>query len=166
MPNLIKDGALANDQWTLLKEASGPEVLAALRGKNLIVPLSFWQLYQDELGDYEGVLGLWLDSNESIEPIQSQLPLFPIIALNFPVFTDGRSYSNARALRQEFDYEGEIRAIGDVLRDQLFYMLQCGFNSFSLRHDQDTEACLEAFADFSENYQATAINEQPLFRRR
>lgn len=166
MPNLIKDGALVQDSWTLIKEATGPEVLSALRGKNLIVPLSFWHLYRQELESHGGSLGLWLSSEEIVESIRDELFNFPVIALNFPVFTDGRSYSNARQLRQEYGYSGEIRAIGDVLRDQLFYMLQCGFTSFALRHDQEVESCLQAFSDFSENYQATVVKQEPLFRRR
>ncbi len=166
MPNLIKDGAVAQDNWTLLKEATGPEVLTALRGKQLIVPLAFWQLYREELESYEGALGLWLESDELVESIRNELSNFLVIALNFPVFTDGRSYSNARQLRQEYNYTGEIRAVGDVLRDQLYYMHQCGFTSFALRYDQDIESCLQAFSDFSENYQATTIKQVPLFGRR
>jgi len=166
MPKLIKDGAVSQDTWTFLKDATGSDVLAALRGKNIIIPLSFWQLYQEELEAYEGLLGIWLDSDELVDTIKNDISNFPIIALNFPVFSDGRSYSNARQLRQEFGYSGEIRALGDVLRDQLFYMQQCGFNSFALRHDQDVDSCLTAFADFSESYQATTVKQDPLFRRR
>ncbi len=166
MPSLIREGVVSQDNWTLLKEATGPEVLTALRGKNIIVPYSFWQLFASELESYAGGFGLWLDSHESVVAIKDQLSEFPLIALNFPVFTDGRSYSNARQLRQEYNYKGEIRAIGDVLRDQLFYMHQCGFNSFALRHDQDTESCLNALTDFSDSYQATTLRPTPLFRRR
>lgn len=166
MSKLIKDRALANDNWTLLKEATGPEVLEAIRGKNLIVPVKFWLENSNEIGLHEGSIGIWLDSNESPNMIGSDLSLIPIIALNFPSFTDGRSYSNARLIRQGFSYQGELRAIGDVLRDQLYYMSQCGFNSFSLRYDQDAELCLQAFDDFSTNYQATVEQPVPLFRRR
>ncbi|MFT4861343.1 MAG: hypothetical protein ACI95C_000550 [Pseudohongiellaceae bacterium] len=166
MPSLIKDGAIVQDTWTLIKEATGPEVLMALRGKNIIVPLPFWQLYHEELESQPGAVGIWLASDELVESIKTQLFNFPLVALHFPVFTDGRAYSNARQLRQEYGYAGEIRAFGDVLRDQLFYMQQCGFTSFALRHDQDTESCLSAFADFQESYQATMVKQEPLFRRR
>lgn len=166
MPKLIKDGAITADSWTVLKEATGPEILKAVQGKNLIVPLEFWQLYQDELGDYNGAIGLWLNSHETATSVKDELAAFEIIALNFPAFSDGRSYSNARQLRQEYQYKGDIRAIGDVLRDQLYYMQQCGFSSFSLRHDQDTQDCLSALSDFSNNYQATVKQPLPLFRRR
>lgn len=166
MPKLIKDGELTVDRWTLLREASGPEVLQVLLGKNLIVPLKFWKLHQAELNDYGGNIAIWLDSSENVDDIGSQLQSLPLVALNFPVFSDGRSYSNARALREKFNYQGEVRAIGDVLRDQLFYMSRCGFNAFELRHDQDENLCLQAFADFKTSYQATVTEPLPLFRRR
>ena len=166
MQNLIRDGALATDHWTVLKESTGPEVLRVVRGKNFIVPLKFWQQFRAEITDYGGEISIWLDSDENVNDIGEELHQFPIIALNFPVFSDGRSYTNARELRQQLKYQGEIRAIGDVLRDQLFYMARCGFNAFALRFDQDPEACLEAFRDFQTSYQSTVAEPRPLFRRR
>ena len=166
MQKLIKNKAIAEDRWTLVKAATGPEVLSAVPGKNLIVPLRFWKDYGTELESYSGDIAIWLDSDETVSEIGDALSEFPLIALNFPVFTDGRSYSNARELRERFGYEGEIRAIGDVLRDQLYYMSCCGFDVFSLRHDQDLDACITALDDFETGYQATVVQPTPLFRRR
>ncbi len=166
MPKLIKDRAIAIDRWTLLKVATGPEVLIAIPGKNLIVPLRFWQDYATELEAYTGDIGIWLDSDETVSEIGDALGEFPLIALNFPVFADGRSYSNARELRERFSYAGEVRAIGDVLRDQLYYMSRCGFDAFSLRHDQNPDSCIAALDDFTTGYQATVAEPTPLFRRR
>jgi len=166
MPVLIKNGAVVPDEWTLLKEATGPEVLQVVPGRNFIVPLGFWQNYEPEMQDYAGQFALWLDSHENVNRIGSRLHEFPMIALNFPVFSDGRSYTNARELRENLDYQGEIRAVGDVLRDQLFYMARCGFDSFQLRHDQDPDACLSAFKDFQTGYQSSVSEPLPLFRRR
>lgn len=166
MSKLIKDRAIVSDVWTLLKESTGPEVLEIIPGKNLIVPYEFWQENQLEIAEYNGAIGIWLTSDQVASDLKLQVNLFPVIALNFPVFSDGRSYSNARQIRQEYNYKGELRAIGDVLRDQLYYMAQCGFNSFSLRHDQDVDDCLTAFDDFETNYQATVQHPTPLFRRR
>ena len=104
--------------------------------------------------------------HENVNDINLGEKSFSLIALNFPVFSDGRSYTNARELRQQLNYEGEIRAIGDVLRDQLFYMLRCGFNAFEIRHDQDPDLCLAAFNDFQTGYQASIDEPDPLFRRR
>jgi len=166
MQKLIKDGAVAVNRWTVLKEATGPEVLKVLLGKNLIVPLKFWKYYQAELQDYAGEIAIWLNSDEDVSSIGDQVHNFTMIALNFPVFSDGRSYSNARSLREHYKYKGEIRAIGDVLRDQLYYMSCCGFNAFELRFDQDEELCLQAFDEFKTQYQATITEPVPLFRRR
>ena len=166
MPALIKNGEIIADEWTVLKTATGPEILSVVPGKNFIVPLQFWRDFQDEIQQYQGQFALWLDSHENVNDIGADLHSFPLIALNFPVFSDGRSYSNARELRQRLGYQGEIRAIGDVLRDQLFLMSRCGFDAFQLRHDQDVDACLSAFHDFHDAYQASVVEPLPLFRRR
>ena len=166
MQKLIKNGQLTQDYWTILREATGPEVLQAVPGKSFIVPLKFWKLYQGDLADYDGDVAIWLDSDENVKDIGPELERFSLVALNFPIFSDGRPYTNARELRECLKYGGEIRAIGDVLRDQLYYMSQCGFNAFDLRSDQNSENCLTAFADFSTSYQATISEPSPLFRRR
>jgi len=88
------------------------------------------------------------------------------IAVNFPKFGDGRGYSIARLLRERHGYRGELRAVGEVARDHLYAMAQCGFDAFQLREGEDARSALSAFGDFSENYQATVAQPQPLFRRR
>ena len=166
MQNLIKQGAVVHDDWRLVKEASGPEILHVTENRNLIVPIKFWNNYKPEIENYLGNITIWLDSHEFLDEIKEALNTFSLIALNFPVFSDGRPYTTARELRQSGNFEGEIRAIGDVLRDQIFYMYQCGFNSFLLRHDQDPDSCISALNDFQANYQSTVLEENPLFRRR
>ena len=111
-------------------------------------------------------MGVWLDSDEEAEEIGEDVDNFQVIALNFPAFTDGRSYSNARLLRDRYRYTGELRAIGDVLRDQLFYLHRCGFDAFAIRADKDPYEALEGLKDFSVTYQASTDEPQPLFRRR
>ena len=88
------------------------------------------------------------------------------IEVNFPKFGDGRGFSIARLLRERHGYKGELRAVGEVARDHLYYMEQCGFDAFLLRDGEDVEEALAAFDDFSEAYQATAAQPVPLFRRR
>ena len=90
----------------------------------------------------------------------------PLIAVDFPVFSDGRGYSAARLLRERYGFQGELRAIGDVLRDQLYYLAHCGFNAFAVRADRDIEDAFRGLSDFSDNYQATWARPAPLFRRR
>jgi len=170
MQKLIKNVAVVDDSWTLLAQADSPEVLEAVPGKKLLLPLSFWRDFRENAENYGGEIALWLDSSEGIKDVlevfADELHQLPVIALNFPAFADGRAYTTARELRQKQAYQGEIRAIGDVLRDQLFYMSRCGFDSFALRHDQDIDTCLAALNDFSTNYQSTVTEPTPLFRRR
>jgi uncharacterized protein (DUF934 family) len=163
---LIIDGRTEKDSWHLLDASDGVDVLAELEGKDVIVPLCCWLAEQGPISTRNGKTGVWLDSHELPAALRDDLPRLPLIALCFPVFSDGRAYSSARELRQNMGYTGEIRAIGDVLRDQLFYMQRCGFNAFLLRDDQDLELALSAFADFNQAYQASVDQPIPLFRRR
>ena len=88
------------------------------------------------------------------------------IEVNFPKFGDGRGYSIARLLRERYGYCGELRAVGHITRDLLFFLESCGFDAFELREGEDPHAALAAFDDFSESYQASVARPQPLFRRR
>jgi uncharacterized protein (DUF934 family) len=166
MQKLIKDGCLVDDYWVLVKEASNTGILNALPGRSLIVPLDFWRLFREELDDFYGEVTIWLNSDQNVHEIAAELENLPLVALNFPVFSDGRSYTNARELRETLGYKGEVRAIGDVLRDQLYYMSRCGFDTFSMRSDQDLDECLTAFNDFHTGYQGGIDQPNPLFRRR
>jgi len=89
-----------------------------------------------------------------------------VIAISFPKFGDGRGYSIARLLRERYGYKGELRAVGEVARDHLHAMTQCGFDTFELRAGEDPQEALKAFGDFGEAYQASAAQPIPLFRRR
>ena len=166
MQKLIKDGQLVNDPWVLVTEANNAGILQALPGRSIIVPLKFWKFFQDDIAGYQGQVTVWLNSDENVNAIKDDLDAFPLVGLNFPLFSDGRSYTNARELREQLGYKGEIRALGDVLRDQLYYMKRCGFDAFALRHDQDVEECLAAFNDFHTGYQSSIDQPLPLFRRR
>ena len=88
-----------------------------------------------------------------------------MIAIDFPKFTDGRGYSIARLLRERYGYRGELRAIGDIQRDQLYYLRQVGFDAFARARRQGCRRRLRAFRDFSDGYQITAVRT-PWFRRR
>lgn len=88
-----------------------------------------------------------------------------LIAIAFPKFSDGRGLSSAALLRR-LGYAGELRAVGDVARDQLFFMARCGFTAFALRADQDPADALKAFDDFGEVYQHSTDGRTPAFARR
>lgn len=158
---VIKDRQIVDDGWLLL--AADAAVPAT---GDVIVSLRQWN-EAHEAGGFAGragKVGVRLASSESPEQIQA-LEQAPLIAIDFPSFTDGRGYTSARLLRERHAYRGELRAVGDVLRDQLFYMARCGIDSFALKAGKDIEGALSAFLDFSITYQAAADDERPLFRR-
>ena len=164
MQRLIKNGAVVNDSWHVLDKDATLDGLP--NSDSIIVPLALWLEHSHALKARDGGLGVWLDSDEEVESIAGDLDQFQVIALNFPVFSDGRNYSNARLLRDRYQYQGEVRAIGDVLRDQLFFMQRCGFDAFALRADRNAEEALESLKDFSNCYQDATDQPLPLFRRR
>ncbi|MEA3194430.1 MAG: hypothetical protein QOD26_2763 [Betaproteobacteria bacterium] len=88
------------------------------------------------------------------------------VEVNFPKFGDGRGFSIGRLLRERFGYKGELRAVGQITRDHLFFLESCGFDAFELREGEDAAEAIAAFDDFSESYQVTATRPVPLFRRR
>lgn len=166
MPKLVKDGAVADNLWTLLdKPEADPETVTVPAGR-VIVPLSVWQAQQSQLQARPDV-GVWLDSDETPEQLGESLKTLPLIALNFPVFKDGRAFSSARLLRERYGYTGEVRAIGHFIRDQLCYLRRSGFNAFDFgTQDIDLEVAIQSLTDFTEYYQAAADQPLPLFRRR
>src|SRR5690554_2596906 len=134
MPRIIKNREVIEDQWTLLPAEA--TLQDALDCKQPIVPLALWQAHPAELRQVPA-LGVWLDSDELVEDLAEDLGVFNLIALNFPAFTDGRPFSSARLLRERYGSTKEVRAIGDVLRDQLLMMQRCGFDAFAIRNDRD-----------------------------
>ncbi len=167
MPRLIDSlGNPVDNPWLqLAKEAALSDVQQS-PAKLVLVPCQLWLTEKAALLSTGKTFGVWLDSGESIDPLSSDLALLPLIALNFPTFMDGRSYSTACKLRQQLRYEGEIRAIGDVLRDQLFFMKRCGFSSFDLKDSVKLEDAQRALRDFTTTYASTVEEPVPLFRRR
>ncbi|WLQ15580.1 DUF934 domain-containing protein [Hahella aquimaris] len=166
MPNLIKNAAVVADDWTVLDKADAPAEQTVPTGK-VIIPLSTWLAQREQLlARAPEQTGVWLDSDEEPDAIGADLSHFNVIAVNFPKFADGRGYSIARILREQLHYTGELRAIGDVLMDQLFFMKRCGFDAFAVRADRDAEKALAGLTDFSVTYQASVDQPEPLFRRR
>lgn len=167
MPKLIKDRKIVDDAWQVLRPAPGDnaETLSLPEGP-AILPLAVWQARRSELLARGEPLGIWLESSEGPETIAEDLGHFVVVAVDFPKFANGRGYSTARLLRERYGYRGELRAIGDVLRDQLFYLKRCGFDAFAVRADKDIEDALTGLDDFAESYQAAVDQPLPLFRRR
>ena len=163
MPQLIKNGALVDDGWTLRRELGSLSDLAS--GSREIVPLAFWLANRDALLA-RGDIGVWLAPDADPESLSADTGALPLIAVDFPAFTDGRGYSIGRLLRDRYEFRGELRAIGDILRDQLFALAECGFDAFAIRADRDAAAALAGLADFAGIYASTSRTPQPWFRRR
>jgi uncharacterized protein (DUF934 family) len=109
---------------------------------------------------------LRLEPTDDPASVADRLGRVARVEVNFPKFGDGRGYSIAKLLRERYGYKGELRAVGEVVRDHLYYMENVGFDAFLLREGEDPIEALTGFEDFSEAYQATATRPVPLFRRR
>lgn len=153
---LRADGAVSGAAWRIVRDASAPVVAGAL------LPLAAWRALDEA---HRARHGLWLAAAD--DPLALRGAALPArIAVDFPKFTDGRGYSTAVLLRTRLAFAGDLRAIGDVLIDQLFYLKRVGFSSFELRADQDPAAAAAALRTFSETYQRSVDEPLPLFRRR
>lgn len=161
MPDIkiIKDGAVVADDWQVIRDTS--EDLP--QGK-IIVPAQYWLDNKSSL-DARGDVAVWLASDQSPKILGDTIGDFELIAVDFPAFGDGRGFSYGRELREQHGFTGELRAIGNFMRDQLAYLGRCGFNSFALQNT-DVDAALKSLKDFSVHYQTSIDNPQPLFRAR
>ena len=109
---------------------------------------------------------LRLEPTDDPASVADRLGRVARVEVNFPKFGDGRGYSIAKLLRERYGYKGELRAVGEVARDHLYYMENVGFDAFLLREGEDPVEALTGFDDYTEAYQATATRPAPLFRRR
>jgi uncharacterized protein (DUF934 family) len=170
MTSIIKNRSIVNDDWTVVRAAEDGALPAAdaLPAGRVLVPVALWQASRDALTASRSAadLGVWLAPDSEPAELAGDFEKISLIGVDFPVFRDGRGYSIARLLRERFGWKGELRAIGDVLRDQLNYLARCGFDAFAVRGDRDIHDALKAFDEFSVQYQGAFDNPVPLFRRR
>ena len=156
---LLKGGKLIDDPWVHIADevavpASGP----------VIVGLKRWRGERETLLKRTDPVGVRLKSDHTAGDVAEDLEHLGVVALAFPVFTDGRAYTNARRLRERYGYKGEIRAIGNVLRDQYLFMGRCGFDALEVKEgetEQDWEKAVRAFSVFYQpaaDGQATALS--------
>jgi uncharacterized protein (DUF934 family) len=159
--HIILDRRIATDTWAMVADdadlpASG----------DIIVSLKRWVSARDALAARNGRTGVLLRGADEPADLATDVAALPLIAVEFPAFTDGRGYSIGRLLRERYAFKGELRAVGDVLRDQLFLMARVGFNAFALKEGKSIDDALGAFADFSEAYQSATDQPVPYYRRR
>ena len=148
---LIKDRVLVEDGWRHLDDEE-----AVPGDGGIIVSLARWQAERDRFDGRNAPLGVRLKSDDRPEAIAPDLDRFDVVALEFPSFKDGRAYSVARLLRERYRYRGEIRAVGEVLRDQLDFMRRCGFDAFEYTGRTAAEEALAAFDEIGIVYQTAA----------
>jgi len=143
---LLRDGAVVDDDWSYLAEAEGNPAAS------LILTFAEWQSRPEEWTARDGRLGVVLLPSHKLELLAPHYSRFSLIGLEFSGPSEGRGYSQARMLRDQWNFRGELRATGYVRRDQVFYMARCGFNSFELP-DADIEQGIAALSTFSRAYQ-------------
>jgi uncharacterized protein (DUF934 family) len=162
MSEIILHDAVVADDWQVLCPTAGEPV--AVPAGPVIVPLSVWLDQQARLAARSDI-GVWLAGNEDPSKLRPWLASLSLIAVEFAKFTDGRGYSIAYLLRSRLGYRGELRAIGDVLPDQLFFMKRVGFDAFAVRADKDVRQALRSLRPFTDAYQGSWDNAVPAFRR-
>ncbi len=161
MRTVNKELQVVEDDWQLV--ADDTEVPAE---GDIIVSVARWQKEREALSARKGRLGLKINGDTPVETIAPDLEHFALVALEFPKFADGRCFSHARLLRERLGYKGELRAVGDVVRDTIDFMRRCGIDTFAVRADKNAEDALKAFTEFSVRYQAAADGVLPVYRRR
>jgi uncharacterized protein (DUF934 family) len=157
-PRVLRRGSVIEDDWTLLQD--GPA-----RGRT-IVPLARWRRERAALLSASTAVGVLLPNTEDVEAVYAEIGDRPLIALQFPGFADGRALSQAVVLRTRLGFDGELRAVGDIVRDLVFWLGRCGFDTIVPRPGQDLEACRLALDELQVSYQAAADGRTPVWIRR
>ena len=162
---LIRHGHVEPESWTFV--GLEPEAtIQPLPEGPIVVPLALWKAQRGVLLGRGTPVGVWLKPDDEPGELADDLHALPLIAVQFPKFTDGRGYSTASLLRRRYGYTGELRAFGDVGRDQLFYLKRVGFDAFALAPHRDPDAALASFGDFTLKHQGSIDDPIPLFRKR
>ncbi|QSA95582.1 DUF934 domain-containing protein [Methylococcus sp. EFPC2] len=158
---IIKDGLIVEDDWRHL--ADDETVPAAGR---YTVSSQRWLAEHPSLASGPDELGLRLRGEDKLEDLADDLGYFALIVIEFPTMADGRGFTLARLLRERYGYRGEIRARGEYIRDQIFFMSRVGINAFQFGEEQSLESLLPALSEFTVRYQAAVDQPLPLYRRR
>lgn len=166
MTQIILDKKITTDEWSLVTDD------AVLSSAKEVINFSRWASVEGIEKEAliakrdAGTLGIQLNAGDTADLLAKESQGFALISVEFPKFADGRGYSAARLLRERFGFTGQLRAVGDVLFDQLFFMMRCGFNSMAMREDQDLDLAVKGFETFTSSYQGDVNDTRPLFRRR
>ena len=152
---LIKDREVAADTWVHLDD----DAVVPSEG-GAIVSRDRWQAEREALSARNAPIGVRLEAGDGPEVIADDIDRLDLIAIPFDHFKDGRGYSTARLLRERYGFTGELRAVGNVLRDQLAFLERCGFDSFEYAGGQDAAKAIGAFDEIGPVYQTAADRRQ------
>jgi uncharacterized protein (DUF934 family) len=158
---LIKNGEIAEDPYRrLLDNAPLPDEGAVLVAADRLLA------NKDAIARHRGAVGVLWPNDRSLSELAPHLDRLALIALSFPSFRDGRAYSQARILRERYAFRGELRATGQILRDQFLFLLRSGFDALEVTKEPDVAAFTDSVRRFSVFYQPGADGSLPIFRRR
>jgi uncharacterized protein (DUF934 family) len=158
---LVKGGHIVDDPY--VRALDGAPIAD---GVPVLVPAARFLADANELVAREAPIGVIWPNNRKITELAPWLDRLSVVALVFPTFRDGRAYSQARLLRERYSYRGELRATGDVLRDQFQFLLRAGFDAFEVKKLADAQVFTQAAARFSVFYQPSSDGGVPVLRRR
>ncbi|MDD5034937.1 MAG: DUF934 domain-containing protein [Methylococcaceae bacterium] len=157
---IIKDGNIVADHWRHLDDDQAPA------GDQFTVSFARWLAEKAALLATGAAVGVRLNGDDPLDAIANDLPSLNLIVVEFPSLTDGRGFSIVRLLRDRYGFDGEIRARGDFIRDQVYFLGRVGVNAFECRHECDLESLLSALTDFTVYYQTASGDRQPPARKR
>lgn len=159
---LIRDGEIAANTYALVDDDD--KLPTDVRG--VIVSVDRWKTDGSLLLKSMERVGVILQPDQSPDLLADDLGKINLVAIHFPVFSDGRGFSHARRLRETYNYAGEIRATGHLIRDQYLFLHRCGFNAIEVADDAVAEQWKVAMDEFSMFYQNTVDDRMPLMRAR
>jgi uncharacterized protein (DUF934 family) len=160
---ILRAGEVVEDNWKVIED--GRTEIESSGGK-VIVTLARWRAEREALLSAHAAVGVLVPNTADIEAVYPEVSERPLIALQFPAFTDGRALSQAVVLRKRLGFKAELRAVGDVIRDLVFWLGRCGFDSIVPRKDQKLEECRAALRELTVAYQAAADEHTPAWIRR
>ncbi|WP_415892306.1 DUF934 domain-containing protein [Neptuniibacter sp. PT8_73] len=155
---LLSNREVVADNWTLIDEESLDQT------GDIIVPLALYLENQDALTSREGQVAVKVNGDDDIDFLVENLDKFPLVAIDFPAFRDGRGFSIARLLVRA-EYKGEIRATGDIGQDRFAYLERCGFTAIEIADDVFKPEMLKSFDEMSNYYQSAADKVRAVYHQ-
>lgn len=158
---LVKGGVIVADEFVHL--ADDAEIPAA---GAVLIPAARFLADPEAALSRSGKTGVIWPNNRDVDELVPYLDRLAAVGLMFPIFRDGRAYTQARLLRERHQYKGELRATGQILRDQFVFMMRAGFDAFEVKKDSDAKAFTDVARRYSVFYQPVGDGRIPAFRRR